>query len=260
MNGHPTREEDFDLYALGALESDEKHAIDSHVSSCAGCARKLAEARGRMALLALAAPRVEPSPVVKQRLMQLVHSGGPAVPRYVVPGRPSGFFGRWWAAILIPATAVLALATLGLWNENRLLDRQLASLHASIQQQQDQLTETRAVAEVVADPATVIVPLAQQVGAPQGSARVIYNARLRTVMYSGQIEPAPAGKSYQLWLVPTQGNPISAGVFNPVRGQADRITMKVPAGVSAKAFAVTLEPAGGTTQPTGPKVLVGPAS
>ena len=35
MNAHPTREEDFDLYALGALEGDEKLAIESHVAACA---------------------------------------------------------------------------------------------------------------------------------------------------------------------------------------------------------------------------------
>jgi len=43
MSAHPTREEDFDLYALGALEDDEKLAIESHVSACSDCARKLAE-------------------------------------------------------------------------------------------------------------------------------------------------------------------------------------------------------------------------
>jgi anti-sigma-K factor RskA len=36
--------------------------------------------------------------------------------------------------------------------------------------------------------------------------------------------------------------------------------MKLPAGVTAKAFAVSLEPAGGMPQPTGPMVLVGPTS
>ena len=39
-NGHPTREEDFDLYVLGALEGDEKLAIESHLAGCADCARK----------------------------------------------------------------------------------------------------------------------------------------------------------------------------------------------------------------------------
>ncbi|MFZ0787268.1 MAG: zf-HC2 domain-containing protein, partial [Candidatus Acidiferrales bacterium] len=71
-NGHPTRDEDFDLLALGAVEGDEKQAIEAHVASCADCARKLAEARGRVAMLSLAAPRVEPSAAVKQRLMAQV--------------------------------------------------------------------------------------------------------------------------------------------------------------------------------------------
>jgi len=58
-NGHPTREEDFDLYVLGALEGDEKQAIESHLAACADCARKLAAARGRVAAISFAAPRVE---------------------------------------------------------------------------------------------------------------------------------------------------------------------------------------------------------
>jgi anti-sigma-K factor RskA len=259
MNDHPTREEDFDLYALGALEGDEKRSIESHASSCTACTRKIAEAQGRIALLALAAPRVEPSGAVKQRLMQQIRGRieRPA-PAEAVPGR--GSFRRWWAVILIPATAVLAVVTIVLWNETRLLNQQVASMHTSMQQQQRQLEQARAVVDLVADPATVVIPLAQQPGAPQGRAHVIYNATLRTMIYEGQIEPAPAGKSYQLWLVPERGNPISAGVFNPANGQTDHVTMSVPTGVTAKAFAVTLEPAGGVPQPTGPKILVGPIS
>ena len=49
MSGtHPTREEDFDLYALGALDGDEKAAFEAHLASCASCKMKLAEATGRM--------------------------------------------------------------------------------------------------------------------------------------------------------------------------------------------------------------------
>ena len=71
-NGHPTREEDFDLYALGALDGDEKRAFESHVTTCATCSAQLAKAQGRMALLALAAPQVRPSPGVKEQLMRQI--------------------------------------------------------------------------------------------------------------------------------------------------------------------------------------------
>src|ERR1700678_185419 len=74
MNGHPTRPEDFDLYVLGVLEGEEKAAFEAHVPTCAACAEKLAEARGRISLLAFAAPPIAPSPSVKERLMRQIHA------------------------------------------------------------------------------------------------------------------------------------------------------------------------------------------
>jgi anti-sigma-K factor RskA len=272
MNLHPTREEDFDLYALGALEGDEELVIQEHVASCATCAEKLAEARGRIALLALAAPQSAPSAAVKQRLMQQVRadaeSGATAPASERAPSRTSpresersaGFFGRWWTAVLVPAGAVLAVATILLWTQNRDLDRQLSALRVSVQSQQQQLQQARAVADMIESHDTVTVSLAQQPGMPAGAAHVMYNSKMGMLMYDGELAPAPAAKSYQLWLVPTDGKPISAGVFNPVSGRPDRMMMKLPPGIAAKEFAVSLEPAGGMPQPTGPMVLVGPVS
>lgn len=172
----------------------------------------------------------------------------------------AGFFSRWWAAVLVPATAAIAIATVFLWNENRQLDRQLAGLRASVQQQQEQLQRARDVADLMAAHDTITVALAQQPGMPSGIAHVLYNAKMGMLAYDGELDPAPAAKSYQLWLMPAEGNPISAGVFNPVSGRADHWMMKLPQGVAPKAFAVTLEPVGGAPQPTGPKVLIGPVS
>lgn len=239
MNAHPTREEDFDLYALGTLRGDEKLAIESHVAECAQCARKLAEARGRIAMLALAAPAASRGPKSSDRA--------------------PGFFDRWRAAVLVPAFAVLAIATVLLWRENRDLDRQLSALRESAQQQKQQLAEARETADMMESHDTVTVALAQQPGMPQGSAHVMYNAKMGMLMYEGEIAPAPEAKSYQLWLVPAAGEPISAGVFNPVTGRADHWMMKLPQGVAPKMFAVTLEPSGGMPQPTGPTVLIGHA-
>jgi anti-sigma-K factor RskA len=61
-----------------------------------------------------------------------------------------------------------------------------------------------------------------------------------------------------MWLVPKVGVPISAGVFAPgAHGTRQLWTAEVPLNTELKAFAVTIEPAGGVAQPTGPKVLVG---
>jgi anti-sigma-K factor RskA len=269
MNAHPTREEDFDLYALGALEGDERLTIESHVAECADCARKLAQARGRMALLSLAAPGVEPSPAVKQRLMAQVRADSEAEARSNTAPSTSRtpqsrenareFFARWLTAVKIPAFGVLAVITIILWFDNRDLDRQVTALRASAQQQRRQLDEAREVADLIGASDTVTVALAQQPGQPQGAAHVMYNRKMGMLVYEGEIAPAPAAKSYELWVIPTDGKPINAGVFNPVLGRADQWTMKMPPGIEPKMFAVTLEPAGGMPQPTGPMVLIGHA-
>jgi anti-sigma-K factor RskA len=263
MNGHPTREEDFDLYALGALEGDEKQAIESHLSSCADCARKLAEARGRVALISFAAARVEPAPHVKELLLARVRaegSGVPAVavaPRKVEPRARSGVFGRWWTGVLAPVGVALAIATILLWNQNERLNREMADLHAALVTQQKNLEEARHAADLLAARDTIVVPLVPMPGMPKGMGRVTYNSKMGMLMYDGKVDPAPADKSYQLWLVPMKGDPINAGVFNPATDEISHWMMKMSPGVTPASFAITLEPAGGMPHPTGPKVLAG---
>lgn len=263
MSGHPTRDEDFDLYALGALEGAEKQALESHVAFCLGCAQKLADARGRIALLAFAVPQVKAPAVVKERLLQQIrapreHSDAAFTEMKPQAASRSGL--SRWTAVLLPIAAVLAIATFLLWNANRQLDSQLAALRTSMQQEQQQLQSARDIASLITAQDTITVQLASQPAMPHGTAHVMYNAKMGMMMYDGQIPPAPTAKSYQLWLVPTRGNPISCGVFNPVAGEPDHWMTKLPKGIQPKAFAVTLEPSGGMAQPTGPKVLVGAPS
>jgi anti-sigma-K factor RskA len=261
MSAHPTNESDFDLYALGALEGAELREFEDHVAGCGDCAPKLAQARGRLAMLALVAPQVAPSAAAKSRLMARVDANAAAAAGSVRRSLPDpGRLSRWWATILMPAAAALAVATLVLWQQNDRLDQQLAALRNAASKQQAQVAEATKLADLMGSSGTVTVSLAQQPGMPKGTAHVIYNMKMGMLMYDGQLEAAPSGKSYQLWVVPAQGNPISAGVFQPVSGQMDHWMMEMPQGLVPKAFAVTLEPAGGMPQPTGPKVLVGAAS
>jgi len=264
---HPTRAEDFDLYALGALDDAERKAFELHLASCADCAEKVAAARGRMAILAFAAAPTQPSPGVKESLMRQVIASaegpGGSVARVKPEPADGGVFARWWA-LLLPAATAFALATVLLWLHNEQLNRQLADLRNTIEQQKQELAETRHQADLIAARETLVVPLWAQKGASEGHgeghARVLYNAKEGMMTYDGWLPSAPADKSYQLWLVPMSGAPISAGVFNPQNGEMSHMMMKLPAGVTAKEFAVSLEPAGGMPHPTGPMVLVGPIS
>ena len=263
-NGHPTREEDFDLYVLGALDADEKQAIESHLAACADCARKLASARGRVAAISFAAPRVEPSAAVKDRLLRQVRaeSQAPSAARgtgrdFAPPEPPRGPAGRWLFAILAPACVALLIATVMLWRQNDRLTKQLATLDASLDQTQKQLDYARSVAHLFEARDTITVSLAPMPGMAQGAVKVMYNGKMGMLMYDGWIAAPPEDKSYQLWVVPMEGKPISVGVFNPATSDMAHWMSKVPEGVAPKMFAVTLEPAGGMPQPTGPMVMEG---
>lgn len=79
------------------------------------------------------------------------------------------------------------------------------------------------------------------------------------VFIATHMEPAPAGKTYELWLLPADGtNPVPAGTFKPdIQGRASVMMPQLPKGVLAKGFGVTVENDGGSDTPTLPIVLAG---
>lgn len=126
--------------------------------------------------------------------------------------------------------------------------------HAYIEERE----QTENMLSVPASPDTLTVKLARTSEAPNASGVVKYNGRTGTVVCSASLPPPPTGKVYQLWLMPVNDAPISAGVFGMGDdGHGRMVTAEVPANTEVKAFAVTIESAGGAAQPTGPKELLG---
>jgi anti-sigma-K factor RskA len=253
--------EDFDLYALDALDGEEKAAFEAHVRTCSACQHELREARERTVLLGLAEAPLAPPSSVKAALMRRIHAENAASNRQIVPeGKRKASWSLRFAMAFAAATVILAVAANWLWKQDRRHKEEIAALQAQLDSAQAQAAQDaatiRAINEVVAAPDTVHVALMQQAGGPPGQAHVLFNARLGVVVYSGQVAPAPADKSYQLWLVPAAGVPVNAGLV-AANQQNGAVVVHLQPGLAAKAFAVTLEPHGGMPQPTGPKVLVG---
>jgi anti-sigma-K factor RskA len=249
--------EDLDLYALGALDGEEKQTLEAHVHACPYCQQQLAAARQRTALMGLAAPPAAPRPQVKAALMDKVR----AEKRYPIaqPAPPKAGKKRWGLRFSLGfglATAALAFATYELAKQDLNRGKQLQQLQAQLAQEAAAL---QAMGQVTGAPDSAQITLLQQAGGPPGQARVLYNTRMGLGVYSGQIAPAPSGKSYQLWLVPASGTPVDAGVVD-ANQQNGAVVVRLTPGLAPKAFAVTLEPYGGRPQPSGPKVLVGAAS
>lgn len=263
MIGPHANPEDLDLYAFGALDGHEKQAFEEHLRGCSACQSDLAAARRRVSLLGLAAPPLAPSPSVKTALMQKVHAERASANQQAAPLEKRKI--RWglrFSFAFAAASVVLVLATWWLVKLDMQQREQIRQLHAQLGATQKQLSQQdaalQALGAVTSAPDSAQITLLQQPGGPPGQAHVLYNARLGLGVYSGQVAPPPAGKSYQLWLVPSSGAPVDAGIV-AANQQGGAAVLHLAPGLVAKAFAVTTEPLGGSPQPTGPKVLVGAA-
>jgi anti-sigma-K factor RskA len=259
---HPIHEEDLELLALGLLGGEECQNIRAHVSSCEECARKLAEARGRVALFSLAAPAQNPPPVVREGLLDKIRSAEIPAEKPALAdsarSRPLHVRAGWWNTIWVPATAVLAIATVLLWITDRRIDDQLRQLQQQTQTYEAQARHAQALVSILAAQDTKTVSLSPTPRVSTAWASVKYNSRMGMICYTGDLPAPPPHKEYQMWIVPMSGSPVSAGAFMPASFNQGRICMaKMPEGITCKSFAVTVEPMGGMPHPTGPMVLTG---
>lgn len=72
------------------------------------------------------------------------------------------------------------------------------------------------------------------------------------------LEPLPMEQTYELWLIPADGAPVPAGLIAVASTEPQSLEVAVPAGAGEYvAVGVSVEPSGGSPQPTGPIVLLG---
>ncbi len=185
-----------------------------------------------------------------------------------IGGRPGGHvaagfvvWGRWLVPALAATSIVLGVA---LRNEvvrshHRAVELERAQTVA--QQLEIQAAHSRAVLDILTAPDTVKVTLVAGAARPVPQGKAFYHSTKGLLFYVVNLTQLPRDRIYQLWLIPQQGIPISAGIFQTdARGDGQILLPQLPSGVTPRAFAVTIEPAGGVPQPTGPKVLVGVVS
>lgn len=250
MSGHPQFEEDLALYALGALERGSCAVLEGHLAECADCRRELERMQGDAALLALSATGASPPQAARARLMQSV-AREPHL--RAVPMRR-----RWWELAPVFSTAVLALFGILLWQENANLKDSLEEMRAQMEQSRVESRRAREILAMLTAPDAAHFTLVAEKERPQPQGKVIYVVNRGCVFFGSSLAPLPPAKAYQLWLVPATGAPIPVGVFKPdARGSATLVGPEYPAHVPAKAFAITIEPEGGSQTPTMPIVLSG---
>jgi len=143
--------------------------------------------------------------------------------------------------VLAAAAAVAAVVALavGLW---------AASLSSDLDGTRAALERERAAAAVLADPA------ARTVALQEGQGRLVVDDDGRAVLVADGLGPAPAGKTYEMWVVSHGGAPQRAGLFP---GEDDgRDVVRVDGTVEpGQVVLVTIEDAGGVDAPTTEPIL-----
>jgi anti-sigma-K factor RskA len=259
MKDHAQFADDLALYAMNALHDPQELAeLQSHLSTCGECRRELEALRADTALLALSAAGPLPPQRARQRLMRAVA----AEPRTASEPRSRFVLGRlqprWLSLAPVAVAAMLAVISMGLMLNNIRLRRNYEQLAAKYTKLQGDSALALEVMDMINDPRAVRMTLISGQTRPQPQVKTIYKQEKgHILLMASNLAPIPDDKVYELWLIPMSGAaPMPAGTFRiDQKGSAMMMHAMETEGLQAKAFAITVEPAGGSQTPTMPIVL-----
>ncbi|MCI3935476.1 anti-sigma factor [Streptomyces sp. AN091965] len=233
-------------YATDALDDDERRAFEEHLVRCPSCAqeaRELTAAAARLGLAAAVAPRSALKDEVLRRLTT-VRQEAPRprpVPQSGTAWHRARRASRWALAACLAAAA--GLGGTAVWQHR----------------QADEARETARRAEARSEDlaALLAAPDARaRTGKLPGGARatvVVSSSRDRAALLASGMARPPRGKVYQLWF-DDKGSMRPAGLMDPDRTTA-ALLLTGPVG-RATGMGITLEPAGGSPEPTAPPVAL----
>jgi anti-sigma-K factor RskA len=265
------------LHALGVLTAEEHAELARAATRDPSLAAEIRALEDTVVALGGIVPPAEPPADLRARVLASIGGAAPstAVPstasssmRQPLPARGAtgsralpGWLAAAAALILAGGLGIYALQLRGELGrvEGRLAsaEREMTRLMNVIGTSEDRIRILQAQADVLFAPDMARIDLQGQAAAPGASARAFWSRRSGMTFAARNLPPLPAGKAYQVWVVPQGAPPVSAGLLDPATGNETQF-FKTPEDVPAPAaVAVTLEPAGGVPQPTGDQVLVG---
>jgi anti-sigma-K factor RskA len=233
MNCNELREY-YELYAIGVAEDPERSEIRAHLNrQCEVCMQGIKQAREVATLLGGSAAPSEPSPRLRRRILASV-------------GVEDKRFG--WAPWLAAALAMSMFAVLYFAGQNGETLRELARARDQMGRQQSELSHLNEAFAILNGADTKVVTFGEgEKQPPKG--RVFMNKSMGVLLIANNLPKAPAGKAYEMWIIPKGGKPIPAGMFySDDNGSAMHMQRNVDP--NAGLVAVTLEPEAGSQQPT----------
>ncbi len=232
---HSLLRENIPAYALGALDAEDARALEAHLRTCEACQAELADYRKISESLLMTVPPRQPSPALRKRLQSRLPSAQPAHET----GRPRFV---WSFGELALAGALVLLFVINLFSFAQLRDFQRQSQN------------NQAVLAMLAYPGTQSIPIN---GGNISGTVLLDKDRNSAAVIVWNLPTITAAQTYQIWWIEPNGHRVSAGIFRP---QADLPYTMQPCFSSQSVskfvgLGVTIEPAGGSAQPTGPRVF-----
>lgn len=243
-------------YALDALEESERRQFEAHLAQCPACAREVQELRATAARLGTATTEAPPQGL-RARVMARVATTRQDPPQAApIPTRAPGAGrrrpARWGTRLTALAAAVATVAAVALGVTTVRAAQQRDTARAELAQVQAQYQ-----------------PLAQLTAAPDarggtgngvdgGTAFVLASHQLnKAALLTSQLPAPPPGHTYQAWLLGATSQPRSVGLLPPAPPATATTPPLVFSGLDqATKIGLTLEPAGGSTQPTTTPVVL----
>lgn len=253
-------------YAVDALDEMERARFERHLGECSACRAEVESLTYAAVELSAITETVPPSSL-RVRVLSDIRTVRPLPPLTAdpnppaahtepdVPADPLGVGERsagpdtdlsrraarrsadqtragrspWRGLVAAAAAAVLAVGSFSVW---RTLD-------------DNQPAQEPAATQVMQAPDAART---ERTFANGGSATIVRSASLRkAVLVASDLPAPPEGKTYQLWWQSKQGRFISAGV---VPGAGDQVVVMNGDAASAAGAGITVEPVGGSQQPT----------
>lgn len=236
-------------YVLGLATDAERQEFEQMV----GAHAEVAEARDAFersleAVLVQDAPA--PPSFLKEKIQQRI---APDVSASRLPDeREQAPVRRMNVWRLLAAACFAGLLAVGYWaytsNEKvKDLEGRQTALEQELQARSNQVAALNQDAEMMRRPGVKMAALKGTANAPQALTTVFWDSTNKDVyLFVNNLPQTPTDKQYQLWAL-LNGKPIDLGMVVP---RENRLLVRMKNVQNAQAFAITLEPQGGSVNPT----------
>ncbi|HLM24722.1 MAG TPA: anti-sigma factor [Pyrinomonadaceae bacterium] len=231
--------------ALSALDAAEARALNEHLENCAECQKELEDWQATAATLAVTADPVEPSPAVRERILSEARKD--LLPAEVLPFRSTprniwSSFGSLGAMAAVVLLTALIVGLVVMWRQNRAM--------------QDELAQSNEFVELVTTPGARLNELKGIDLGADATASLAYDRNGHAMLMANKLPSPPQGKAYQLWFIVGNKPPMPGKTFSPDNTGKGRLKDQMPReAMDSAIFAITVEPEGGVSAPTGPIYL-----